>query len=120
MPYTFERLPDAPIIIATWSGEFDYVCHMPPFIADLTALLDNEPSPVELIVNMGDPILTIADIFDCMKLTHEGTESVYFHSQVMSFCWVTHGVMLHQAAQEVAIPVYPDLENALEALRGRV
>lgn len=120
MPYTFEHLPDALIVVASWSPEFNYPHDIHAFTADLADLLDQQDAPVELILNMGDPALSIADIFDCMKLAYTGAESVYFHAQLAAVYWVTSGAMLHQAAHEVAIPVYTDLDAALEALRGRV
>ncbi len=120
MPYTIEHLPDAPIVVATWSRDFDYPREIHNFTSALTAHLDEQTKPVGLVLNMGSPMLSIADVFDCMKLAHHGTESVYFHSQLTAVCWVTSGTLLLQAAREVAISVYDDLDVALEALRGRV
>ena len=120
MPYTIKRLLDAPIIVTAWSRDFTYSRDIHLFTADLTTLLDEQPDVVSLILNMGNPILSSADVFDVMKLAHSGTESVYFHSQLGGVCWITRAHMLLEAAREVSIPVYADLDQALEALRGRV
>jgi hypothetical protein len=120
MSYTIERLPDVPVVIASWSRDFTYARDISHFALELTALLDEQPDRVNLIVNMGDPTLSIADVFDCMKLVDHSTDSVYFHSQLTGICWVTRVVMLLEAAHAVSIPVFGDLDQALEAIRGRV
>jgi len=97
MTYTLEMHDSLPAIVARWGRSFRYRVMIRALEKDLSTMLDQQPGPISVMVDMGHPLLTVSDVFDWARMARCDEKSFLKHPQLQNVIWITQNPMLEQA-----------------------
>jgi hypothetical protein len=127
MPYTIEKIPDAPIVIMV-REQAKGVDELPEVIEAVTAVLDAQAEPVYLILDIHAMELGIDELTSAATRGARGPSAVMHHPKIRENLVVSGKTLVKLAMQglrtatfgNVKVRVFDSQENALAFCREQI
>ena len=94
MPFTLEALSDAPIVVLTQQPGSEIGEEFPQAMQQLTELLNIQPDPVYLVLNLSGINMSMDDLLKTSSSAARGPDAVLHHPQVIETFYVVTNSML--------------------------
>jgi hypothetical protein len=94
MSFTTESLTDAPIIVQTHEPGPDVAEEMPMALQQLGELLNIQPDPVYLVINLDGVMLNLDGLLTTSSQAARGPDAVLHHPKVIETLFVVSNNML--------------------------
>lgn len=127
MPYTIEKLPDAPVVIFVHETK-QFSTEMDPAIHDIVAVLDAQSEPVFLIMDIRQVSWGMDDVTIGANAVTRRPEAMLHHPNMREVLFISTLGLIKLAAQGlrsaafggVNVRVFDTTEQALDYCRERI
>jgi hypothetical protein len=117
MSYTIEKLPNEPIIVQVLNEDYTFGNEAAPSMAELTKLLDAQPEPVWLIMDMSAISLSLDDAIQAASMSTQQFKLLK-HRNAQESILVSDSRLIKLMAQGMNAPIFGNITLKTFETRG--
>jgi hypothetical protein len=109
MPYKMEKLPHEPIIYLTYSPDFSVTRELPQQMEETVVLLDAQPEPVYLIIDVRETQFSLDDLIQGANMATR-QRKVLLHPNIEANLVVTNSKLVALTSKGLKSPVFGSIK----------